>query len=77
MNKVIIAVSDFAKASSIEIEVKGSMKQLFYRLQVDSEHLSVPCPSYLLRNVARSQNSFLSDSQNSEVGRNNMTMLDE
>lgn len=70
-------MSEFAKACCIEIKVKRIMKQFFYRLQVGSEDLSVHCSPFLLRNVAKSQNKEFSFRQNFQLGRYNITMLDE
>lgn len=57
---------------------KRAYDQLFYRLQVGSEGLSVQCLSYLLRNIARHQSKkFPSSSLISELGRNDMTKLGE
>lgn len=57
---------------------KRAYDQLFYRLQVGSEGLSVQGLSYLLRNIARHQSKeFPFDSLISELGRNDITKLDE
>lgn len=53
------------------------MKQFFYRLQVGSEDLSVHCSPFLLRNVAKSQNKVFSLRQNFQLGKYDITMLDE
>lgn len=59
------------------MKLKRSIKPFFHRLKVGSEDPSVLCSLFLLRNVAKSQiQSFLSD-QNFELGRNDITVLDE
>ena len=70
-------LSEFPKASSIEMKLKRSIKQFFYRLQVGSEDPSVLCSPFLLRNVAKSQNNEFSFRQNFKLGRNDITVLDE
>ena len=69
-------LSEFPKASTIEMKLKRSIKQFFYRLQVGSEDPSVLCSPFLLRNVAKSQNKEFSFRQNFKLGRNDI-VLDE
>lgn len=75
--KTKTTLSEFPKASSIEMKLKRSIKQFFYRLQVGSEDPSVLCSPFLLRNVAKSQNKEFSFRQNFKLGRNDITVLDE
>lgn len=70
-------LSEFPKASNIEMKLKRSIKPFFYRLKVGSEDPSVLCSLFLLRNVAKSQNTEFSFRQNFELGRNDITVLDE
>ena len=70
-------LSEFTKASSIGMKLKRSIKPFFYRLKVGSEDPSVLCSPFLLRNVAKSQNIEFSFRQNFELGRNDITVLDE